>query len=395
MRQWTAERLCGRRPSIFEEMNALARRYGAVNLAPGTPDMAVPEPLQAAVTEAMAAGHNQYAPVDGEPVLQAAVAAHAARFYGQEIDPTTEVTITSGVTEALHAAVFSFVNPGDEVIVFEPFYDCYVPVVRMAGGVPVPVTLHAPSFCFDPRELRQAFSPRTKALVLNTPHNPTGRVFSRDELTLVAELCEEFDVLAITDEVYEHVVFDGAEHVRLATMPGMRERTLTLSGAGKTFSCTGWRIGWAIGPPPLHDALRRLRPMTVFAAATPFQFAVAVGLRFPDSCYRELAAAYQERRDLLVGALTACGLRPARPAGGFFTLADISHLGAADGRAFCHDLARDRGVVSMPTDTFYFHPSYGGRIVRFAFCLRPELLESAARRLAQLPTLCGAEVSTC
>jgi N-succinyldiaminopimelate aminotransferase len=391
MRQWTAERLCGRRPSVFEEMNALARQYGAVNLAPGTPDMAVPKPLQAAVMEAMAGGYNQYAPVDGEPVLRAAVAAHAARFYGQEIDPTCEVTITSGVTEALHAAVFSFVNPGDEVIVFEPFYDCYVPAVRMAGGVPVAVTLHAPSFRFDPKELRQAFSPRTRVLLLNTPHNPTGTVFSRDELSLIAELCEEFDVLAITDEVYEHIVFDGAEHMRLATLPGMRERTLTLSGAGKTFSCTGWRIGWAIGPALLHDALRRLRPVTVFAAATPFQFAVAVGLRFPDAYYRELAAAYQERRNLLVGALAACGLRPARPAGGFFTLTDIPHPGAADGRAFCNDLARDLGVVPMPTDTFYLHPSYGGRLVRFAFCLQPELLESAARRLLQLPTLCGAE----
>jgi N-succinyldiaminopimelate aminotransferase len=372
-------------------MNALARQYGAVNLGPGTPDMAVPQPLQAAVTEAMAGGHNQYAPVDGEPVLRAAVAAHAARFYGQEIDPTCEVTITSGVTEALHAAVFSFVNPGDEVIVFEPFYDCYVPAVRMAGGVPVAVTLHAPSFRFDPRELRQAFSPRTRALILNTPHNPTGTVFSRDELTLVAELCEEFDVLAITDEVYEHIVFDGAEHVRLAMLPGMRERTLTLSGAGKTFSCTGWRIGWAIGPAPLHDALRRLRPVTVFAAATPFQFAVAVGLRFPNAYFQDLAVAYQERRDLLLGALAACGLRPARPAGGFFTLTDISHLSAADGRAFCNDLARELRVAPMPTDTFYLHPSYGGQIVRFSFCLRPELLESAARRLAQLTTLCGAE----
>jgi N-succinyldiaminopimelate aminotransferase len=391
MRHWTAERLSCQRPSVFEEMNALARQYDAVNLGSGTPDLPVPEQVQAAVAEAIAGGHNQYAPVQGEAVLRAAVAAHAARFYGQKVDPAAEVTITSGVTEALHAAVFSFVNPGDEVVVFEPFYDCYVPTIRMAGGIPVAVTLQAPSFRFDPAELREAFSPRTRALILNTPHNPTGTVFSRGELALVAELCQEFDVLAITDEVYEHIVFDGAEHVRLATLPGMRERTLTLGGAGKTFSCTGWRIGWAIGPAPLQDALRRLRQFTVFAAATPFQFAVAVGLRFPDSYYRQLAADCQERRDFLVGALTACGLRPSRPAGAFFTLTDISFRGAASGRAFCDDLARNVGVVAVPADTFYLHQAHGERIVRFTFCLRRAALEVAARRMAKVPTLCGAE----
>ena len=279
-------------------MNALARRYHAVNQASGTPDMPVPDSMQAAALEAIADGHNQYAPLRGEPVLRAAVAAHAARFYGQEVDPATEITVTSGVTEAIHAAVFSFVDPGDEVIVFEPFYDCYVPSIRMAGGIPVAVTLHAPSFRFDSRELRAAFSPRTKALILNTPHNPTGILFSQDELVIIAELCQEFDVLVITDEVYEHIVFDGTKHVRLATLPGMWERTLTLSGAGKTFSCTGWRIGWAIGPAPLHDALCRLRQFTVFAAATPFQFAIAVGLHFPDSYFHQLAADYQARRRL-------------------------------------------------------------------------------------------------
>jgi N-succinyldiaminopimelate aminotransferase len=239
MRSWTAKRLGSYADSVFEATHALARRYDAINLGSGIPDMPVPEPLQIAVNEAIAGGQNQYAPVQGEAVLREAVAAHAARFYGQQVDPATEITITSGVTEALHAALLSIVDPGDEVIVFEPFYDCYVPGVRMAGGIPVPVTLHAPSFHFDPQELRAAFSPRTKALILNTPHNPTGAVFSRSELTLIAELCQEFDVLAITDEVYEHIVFDGVKHVRLAALPGMWERTLTLGGAGKTFSCTG------------------------------------------------------------------------------------------------------------------------------------------------------------
>jgi N-succinyldiaminopimelate aminotransferase len=328
--------------------------------------------------------------VQGEAVLRAAVAGHAARFYGQEVDPTTEVSITSGVTEGLHAALLSFVNAGDEVIVFEPCYDSYVPCIRIAGGVPVAVTLRAPAFRFDPEELRAAFSPRTRALILNTPHNPTGTVFSKDELTLIAALCQEFDVLALTDEVYEHVVFDGGTHLRLATLPGMWERTLTLSGAGKTFSCTGWRIGWAIGPAPLQDALCRLRQFTVFASATPLQFAVAAGLGLPDAYFRRLSADYQARRDFLVDALAACGLKPARPAGSFFILTDVSSFGPSDGRDFCSDLARNHGVVPVPTDTFYLNPHLGKRIVRFTFCLRRETLQKAAERLASLAPVCAA-----
>jgi N-succinyldiaminopimelate aminotransferase len=389
MRRWTAERLCSYKDSVFEEANALARRYGAVNLGSGTPDLPVPDCLRATVEVAVAAGHNQYAPVQGEAVLRAAVARHAERFYGQEVDPASEVSITSGVTEGLHAGVFSFVDPGDEVIVFEPCYDSYVPCIRMAGGVPVAVTLHAPTFRFDPDELRAAFSPRTRALILNTPHNPTGTVFSRDELALIAELCQEFDVLAITDEVYEHVVFDGGTHIRLATLPGMRERTLTLGGAGKTFSCTGWRIGWAIGPAPLQDALGRLRQFTVFASATPFQFAVAAGLSSPDGYFRRLAADYQARRDFLIAALDPCGLKPNRPTGSFFILTDVSSFGFTSGRDFCNDLARTHGVVPVPTDTFYLNQHHGEQIVRFTFCLRREALERAAERLARLPAACA------
>jgi N-succinyldiaminopimelate aminotransferase len=381
-----ADRLNPYTESVFEEVAALAGRYDAINLGSGTPDLPLPETLKTAVAEAIASGHNQYAPVRGEAVLRAAVAAHAARFYGQDVDPATEVSITSGVTEALHAALLSFVDPGDEVIVFEPFYDCYVPGIRMAGAVPVAVTLHAPSFRFDPGELRAAFSSRTRAIILNTPHNPTGTVFSRAELTLIAELCREFDVLAITDEVYEHIVFEGAEHVRLATLPGMRERTLTLGGAGKTFSCTGWRIGWAIGPAPLHEALCRLRQFTVFAAATPFQYAIAVGLHFPDSYFQRLAAEYQLRRDYLMDALASCGLRPNRPAGSFFILSDVSAFPSSNGREFCHDLARDIGVAPIPTDTFYLNQHFGERIVRFTFSVRRETLELAAKRLAKLPS---------
>jgi N-succinyldiaminopimelate aminotransferase len=381
-----AKRLGAYTDSIFEEGHALAQRYDAVDLGSGIPDLPVPEPLQAAVQEGIVGGHNQYAPVRGETALRTAVAAHAARFYGQELDPATEITITSGVTEALHAAIFSIVDPGDEVIVFEPFYDCYVPLIQMAGGIPVPVTLHAPSFRFDPQELRAAFSPLTKAIILNTPHNPTGTVFSRAELCLIADLCREFDVFAIVDEVYEHIVFDGAKHVRLATLPGMAERTLTLCGAGKTFSCTGWRIGWAIGPAPLHEALCRLRQFTVFAAATPFQFAIAAGLHFPDSYFRQLGATYQTRRDLLMDALSDCGLKPTRSEGGFFILIDLSSFAYTSGREFCQDLARNFGVAPIPMDTFYLNQHYGEWIARFTFCVRKEILETAARRLAKLQT---------
>ena len=384
MRSWMAKRLRSYTDSVFEEVTALAGRHNAVNLGSGTPDLPVPESLQAAVTEAIANCHNQYAPVQGEMVLRAAVAAHAARFYGQHIDPATEVTITNGVTEALHASLLSLVDPGDEVIVFEPFYDCYVPGIEMAGAIPIPVTLHAPSFRFDPRALRAAFSQRTRAILLNTPHNPTGTVFSQDELALVAELCQEFDVLAITDEVYEHIVYGGAEHIRLATFPGMWERTLTLSGAGKTFSCTGWRIGWAIGPAPLHEALRRLRQFTVFSAPTPFQFAIAEGLGFPNSYFDQLAGGYQARRDYLMRALDACGLQPKEPAGAFFVLTDLSSLPYAGGREFAETLARDFGVAPLPMDTFYLNRHFGERIARFTFCGRQDGLETAATRLANL-----------
>jgi N-succinyldiaminopimelate aminotransferase len=384
MRSWMAKRLSSYTASVFEETHALAQQYGAVDLGSGIPDMPFPALLQDAVEQAIADGHNQYAPLRGEAVLRASIAAHAARFYGQEVDPVTEISITSGVTEALHAAFLSIVDPGDEVIVFEPFYDCYVPGIRLAGGTPVAVTLHAPSFRFDARELLRAFSPATKAIILNTPHNPTGTVYSTEELRLIAELCQEFDVLAISDEVYEHIVYDGAAHVRLATLPGMAERTLTLSGAGKTFSCTGWRIGWAIGAAPLQEALCRLRQFTVFAAPTPFQFAIAAALQFPESYFRQLAAAYQERRDLLVDALTQCGLKPKNPAGGFFILSDLASFKYARSREFCRDLARNVGVASIPMDTFYLNQQYGQGIVRFAFCARPETLETAAQRLARL-----------
>jgi N-succinyldiaminopimelate aminotransferase len=384
MRSWSAQRVSAYGDSVFEEAAALARRYDAVNLGSGTPTTPVPEQVRAAAAEAIEAGRNQYSPVRGEAVLRSAVAAHAARFYGQAVDAEEEVTITSGVTEAVHAAMLSLIDPGDEVIVFEPFYDCYVPAIQMAGGTAVAVTLRAPSFRVDAGELRAAFSRRTRAIIVNTPHNPTGRVLSRAELELIAGLCREFDVLAITDEVYEHVVFDGAKHVRLATLPGMAQRTLTLGGAGKTFSCTGWRIGWAIGPAPLQRAIRRLRQFTVFSSATPLQLAIAAGLGFPDAYFRELAADYQGRRDALVEALSACGLRPVSPAGGFFVLVDVSSCRVGSGREFCEELARTVRVAPIPMDTFYLNRQHGERLARFTFCVKPQVLETAVKRLGDL-----------
>lgn len=384
MRQWMARWLCSQRDSVFEEMNSLAREVGAVNLGSGTPGELPPEVLRAAAAEAIASGRNQYTPVRGDRTLREAVARHAARFYGQDIDPRTEVSITNGVTEALQAALASVLDPGDEVVVFEPFYDCYLPAIRMAGGTPVAVTLHAPKYRFDPDELRAAFSARTKAIVVNTPHNPTGTVFSVAELTRIAELCREFDVLAITDEVYEHVVFDGVRPVRMATLPGMWERTLTLSGAGKTFSCTGWRIGWAIGPAPLQEALCRLRQFTVFCAPAPLQFAVAAGFDLPDSYFEQLAAGYQQRRDFLMQSLAVCGLQPTRPAGSFFILTDTSRFPPSNAREFCHYLAREFGVAPVPTDTFYLRSDLAKNSARFTFCATRQNLETAASRLERL-----------
>jgi N-succinyldiaminopimelate aminotransferase len=384
MRSWLAKRVENYTTSVFEEAAALAREYDAVNLGSGTPDHPLPESLQLAVTRAMAAGRDQYSPVRGEGVLRDAVAAHAARWYGQEVDPATEVTITSGVTEAVHAATLSLIDPGDEVIVFEPCYDCYVPAIRMAGGTPVAVTLRPPAYRVDPQELRKAVTARTRALILNNPHNPSGVVLLDEELRQIASVCQEFDLLAIVDEVYEHIVFDGWRHFRLATLPGMRERTLTLSGAGKTFSCTGWRIGWAIGPAPLQDALSRLRQFTVFAAATPFQLAIAAGLVFPRHYFEELPAEYEGRRDKLLNALTGAGLEPTRPAGGLFVVCDVSACTAASGREFCHELARTARVAAIPLDTFYLSPGRGKRLIRFSFAARPELLEVAGERLSML-----------
>jgi N-succinyldiaminopimelate aminotransferase len=384
MRDWMAERVRDFGTSVFAEITMLAQEHGAVNLGQGFPDFDGPDVIRQAAQEAIGAGHNQYAVSYGEAVLREAIAAHAARFYGQEIDPATEITVTSGATEALWCTAFAFIEPGDEVIVFEPFYDSYVPNARMAGGVPVAVTLHAPDFRFDPDELRAAFSPRTRAIYVNTPHNPTGTVFSTEELELIADLCQEYDVLAITDEVYEHIVYEGAQHQRLAMFPGMRERTLTLSSGGKSFSFTGWKVGWAIGPGTLQTALRRIHQFTVFASTTPMQHAIAQALRLPDAYFQELAADYQARRDFLVDVLTACGFQTQRPDGSYFLLASIDNFPFDDAVSFSRYLVQEVGVAVIPPATFYLNTAHAEHLVRFCFCKRWETLEAAAERLARL-----------
>ncbi|MGH2542246.1 MAG: methionine aminotransferase [Ardenticatenaceae bacterium] len=382
--KWMAQRLRGYAPSVFAEMSALAKQLGAVNLGQGFPDFDGPEAIKEAAQAAVAAGHNQYAVSAGEADLRAAIAEHAARFYHQEVDPATEITVTSGASEAIWCSAFAFIEPGDEVIVFEPCFDTYLPNIRMAGGVPVAITLRAPHFRFDPDELRRSFSPRTKMILVNTPHNPTGTVFSEQELTLIAELCQEYDVLALTDEVYEHIVYEGATHLRLATFPGMWEHTLTLSSGGKSFSFTGWKIGWAIGPAPLQDALRRVHQFTVFASTTPMQYAIAAALRLPDAYYHELAAEYQARRDFLIDVLVETGLEPAAPMGSYFILAGMDHFPHADALEFSRYLVRDIGVAVIPPETFYLHPEHGRKLVRFCFCKKWETLEIAAERLVRL-----------
>jgi N-succinyldiaminopimelate aminotransferase len=376
--------------TIFAEMSALAVRTGAVNLGQGFPDTDGPPEMLAAAAEALRGGQNQYPPGPGIPALRAAVAAHQQRFWGLEYDPDGEVLITAGATEAIAAAILGLCEPGDEVVCFEPYYDSYAASIALAGAVRKPVTLRPGSsgrYEFDPEALRAAFGPRTKLVLLNSPHNPTGKVFTPAELALVAELCQEYGAFAVTDEVYEHLVFTdaAAPHTPLATLPGMRERTLRISSAGKTFSCTGWKIGWASGPAHLVTAALRVKQFLTYVNGAPLQPAVAVALGLPDSYYEGFRAGLQERRDQLVAGLTAAGFGVLPSEGTYFVTTDITPLGGTDGMAFCRTLPERCGVVAVPTQVFYDEPEAGRRLVRFAFCKRPEVIEEAVRRLRAAP----------
>jgi len=381
---YLVDRMQGFGTTIFAEMSALAAATGSINLGQGFPDTdGPPEVIEAAVA-AIRAGDNQYPPGIGIAPLRAAVAEHQQRFWGLTFDPDTEVLITAGATEAVAATLLALLEVGDEVIVFEPYYDSYAACIAMAGAQRRCVTLRPPDYSFALDALRAAVTPRTRAVLLNSPHNPTGKVFSRTELEAIAALCVEHDLIAITDEVYEHLVYDGVAHIPLATLPGMRDRTVTISSAGKTFSMTGWKTGWICARPELVAAVRTVKQFITYVHGAPFQHAAAAGLRLPDSYFDDLAAELAEKRDLLSGGLVEAGFDVFAPAGTYFVTVDIRPLGESDGLAFCRTLPERCGVVAVPTVVFYDDVAAGAPLVRFTFCKRREVLEDAVQRLKAL-----------
>ncbi|MFD2078630.1 pyridoxal phosphate-dependent aminotransferase [Actinopolymorpha cephalotaxi] len=377
-----AARLQGLGTTIFAEMSALALRTSSINLGQGFPDTDGPTPMLDAAVDAIRSGeHNQYPPGIGIAALREAVSAHQRRFYDLEYDPDTEVLVTAGATEAIAAALLALVEPGDEVVALEPYYDSYAAGIAMAGGRRVPVTLRAPDFRLDVDALRAAVTSRTKLLLVNSPHNPTGTVLTADELAAIAELAVERDLLVVTDEVYEHLSYDGAPHIPLATYPGMRERTVTISSAGKTFAVTGWKIGWVCATPPLVAAVRTAKQFLTYVSGGPFQPAVAKALAFGDDYYAGLRSSLQGKRDLLSAGLSSLGLDVFVPGGTYFVTTDVRPLGYDDGVEFCRMLPERCGVVAIPHEVFYDDKQAGRPLVRWAFCKRDEVLSEAVDRL--------------
>ncbi|CAN3981955.1 Aspartate aminotransferase (EC [Kitasatospora purpeofusca] len=377
-------RLDGLGTTIFAEMSALATATGSINLGQGFPDTDGPEEVREAAVRALRDGRgNQYPPGPGVPELRTAISAHQRRRYGLDYDPDTEVLVTAGATEAIAAALLALLEPGDEVIALEPFYDSYSACIAMAGAVRVPLTLRAPDFRPDLDRLRSLVTPRTRLLLLNSPHNPTGLVLSPEELAAVAELAVERDLLVVTDEVYEHLVFEGAHHP-IAALPGMRERTVSISSAGKTFSFTGWKVGWVTGTPELVAAVRTAKQYLTYVSAGPFQYAIAEALALPDSYFDGFRADLLHKRDLLSDGLAAAGFRVFRPGGTYFVTTDITPLGEQDGIEFCRGLPERCGVVAIPNAVFYDDVDAGRPLVRFTFCKRVDVLEEAVDRLTRL-----------
>jgi aminotransferase len=369
---------------VIREMTRLALNKGAINLAQGFPDFPAPALLKQAAAEAIAADINQYAITWGARPLRHAIAAKYRRTYGMEFDPEREITVCCGATEGMIASLLAVLNPGDEVVLFEPFYENYGPDTQLCGAEPRYVTLNPPGWHFDPDELRRAFSPRTRAIVLNTPNNPTGKVFTRAELELIAGLCQEFDALAITDEIYEHILYDGAVHIPIASLPGMRDRSILVNSMSKTYAVTGWRVGWVLAPPDLTDSIRKVHDFLTVGAAAPLQAAGTLALGFGDEYYRELAGAYAERRDHLVTSLESAGFHCFRPAGAYYVMTDVSAFGFADDVAFVHHLIDVVGVAAVPGSSFYARPAGSSHKVRFCFCKKYETLELARHQLREL-----------
>jgi len=384
-----SRRVAGFGTTIFADINALAAKHGAVNLGQGAPDFDGPPEVLAAAVTAVNSALNQYAPGIGMAPVRQAIAHHAQRFYNQQLNPDTDVLVTSGATEGMFAAILGLTDAGDEVIVFEPVYDTYVPNMIMGGVIPRYVALRGDDWSVDGDELAKAFTARTKAIVINTPHNPTGKVFSRDELRMIAELCLKHNVVAITDEVYEHILYDDASHVRLATLPGMADRTLTISSLGKTFSVTGWKIGWAMGPAPLVHAVNQAHQFITFAVSSPLQAAAVTALNLPFGFFGELQSSYQARRDRMLGVLQKAGFKVFKPQGSYFIMIDwrgVAPSWVKDDMEFARWLIREIGVAGIPASPFYQEADrqMGRYFTRFAVCKKDETLDAATERFAKL-----------
>ena len=373
--------------SVIREMNRLAVAAGAVSLSQGFPDFPCPPEIKEAAAAAIAADINQYAITWGATPLREAIAARTARTYpGWSPEPATDITVTCGATEGMVAAMLGLLDPGDEILIFEPFYENYSPDAIMTGAIPRYVTLHEPAWTFDPDELRAAVTPRTRAIVLNSPHNPTGKVFSRAELETIATLCLEHDLIALTDDIYEHIVYRG-EHIPLATLPGMADRTVSINSMSKTYSVTGWRIGWVVAPADLSVGVRKIHDFLTVGAAAPLQEAAVVALHFPDAYYERLAADYRARRDAILPALRAAGFGVFEPDGAYYVMTDIAALTTDDDDTFARHLIADPGIAGVPGSSFYSRPELGRTKLRFAFPKRLETLAAAAERLARLAPL--------
>jgi aspartate/methionine/tyrosine aminotransferase len=371
--------------SVIREMTRLALQYKAVNLSQGFPDFPAPAPIKSAAQDAIAADINQYAITWGAKSLRNAVAEKFSRTnVGMSIDPEREITVCCGSTEAMISAMLAVINPGDEIVVFEPFYENYGPDAILSGAVPCFVRLHAPDWTFDPAELAAAFGPKTRAIIVNTPNNPTGKVFTRAELEIIRDLCVRWNAYAITDEIYEHMLYDGAEHISMATLAGMRDRTITINALSKTYSVTGWRVGWAIAAPEVTAAIRKVHDFLTVGAAAPLQEAGAVALQFLPEYYTTLASEYAQRRERLLGILTGAGFKCFKPRGAYYIMTDISAFGFVDDVAFAKYLVTKIGVAAVPGSSFYRDPADGRTHLRFTFCKTEKTFRAAAERLAKL-----------